>query len=87
MDWVHGFNDRKVTDVYPANFQWIADWNAGAAFVPSGTALNGVVEAGPCIRSMQEDYDDEVEHTGIQNLYDFARNPKNEPFFQLISFY
>jgi len=85
-DQLHGFNDRKVTDVYPANFQWIADWNAGAAFVPSGTALNGVVEAGPCIRSMQEDYDDEVEHTGIQNLYDFARNPKNEPFFQLISF-
>jgi len=62
-DQIHGFNTRSVTDVYPSNFQWIADWSAGPAFVPSGTALNGVVEAGPCIRTMQEDYDDEVEHT------------------------
>jgi len=44
-DQMHGFNTRTVTDVYPANFQWIADWSAGPAFVPSGTALNGVVEA------------------------------------------
>jgi choline-sulfatase len=85
-DQLHGFNTRSVTDVYPANYQWIADWSAGPAFVPSGTALNGVVEAGSCIRTMQEDYDDEVEHTCIQNLYDYARDPERSPFFQLVSF-
>ena len=85
-DQEHGFNQRSVTDVYPANFQWIADWQAGPAFVPSGTALNGVVEAGPCIRTMQEDYDDEVEHTAIQSLYDRAREKDHQPFFQIISF-
>jgi len=85
-DQIHGFNTRSVTDVYPSNFQWIADWSAGPAFVPSGTALNGVVEAGPCIRTMQEDYDDEVEHTCIKNLYNYARNPEQGPFFQLVSF-
>ena len=85
-DQLHGFNERSVTDVYPANFQWIANWNAGPAFVPSGTALNGVVEAGPCVRSMQEDYDDEVEHAGIQSLFDFARNPERNPFFHTMSF-
>lgn len=85
-DQLHGFNTRSVTDVYPANYQWIADWSAGPAFVPSGTALNGVVEAGSCIRTMQEDYDDEVEHTCIQSLYDYAREPEKKPFFQLISF-
>jgi choline-sulfatase len=85
-DQEHGFDQRSVTDVYPANFQWIADWQAGPAFVPSGTALNGVVEAGPCIRTMQEDYDDEVEHSAIQSLYDRAREPGRQPFFQIISF-
>jgi len=85
-DQMHGFNTRTVTDVYPANFQWIADWHAGPAFVPSGTALNGVVEAGPCVRTLQEDYDDEVEHCCIQNLYNYARDPDSTPFFQLISF-
>jgi len=85
-DQEHGFNQRSVTDVYPANFQWVADWQAGPAYVPSGTALNGVVEAGPCIRTMQEDYDDEVEHSAIQSLYDRAREPDRQPFFQIISF-
>lgn len=85
-DQEHGFNQRSVTDVYPANYQWIADWQAGPAFVPSGTALNGVVEAGPCIRTMQEDYDDEVEHTALQSLYDRAREIEDQPFFQIISF-
>lgn len=85
-DQEHGFNQRSVTDVYPANFQWIADWQAGPAFVPSGTALNGVVEAGPCIRTMQEDYDDEVAHSAIQSLYDRARETDRQPFFQIISF-
>ena len=85
-DQLHGFNQRSVTDVYPAGFQWIADWQAGPAFVPSGTALNGVVEAGPCIRTMQEDYDDEVAHCAVQSLYDRAREPERRPFFQIVSF-
>ena len=83
---LHGFNNRTVTDVYPANHQWIADWDAGPSFVPSGTALNGVVEAGACVRTMQEDYDDEVEHCAVQSIYDRARSDKDQPFFQLISF-
>ncbi len=85
-DQEHGFNQRSVTDVYPASYQWIADWEAGPAFVPSGTALNGVVESGPCIRTMQEDYDDEVEHCAIQSLYDRARAPEEQPFLQIVSF-
>ena len=51
-DQLHGFEERLTTDVYPSNFEWISDWSAGPAFVPSGTALNGVVEAGPCIRTL-----------------------------------
>ncbi|MGI9521418.1 MAG: choline-sulfatase, partial [Hyphomicrobiaceae bacterium] len=85
-DQLHGFDERLTTDVYPANFQWIADWSAGAAFVPSGTALNGVVEAGPCVRTMQEDYDDEVEYQARRKLFDLARRDDQKPFFGIVSF-
>ena len=46
-DQLHGFNERLTTDVYPANFDWIGNWTEGPSYVPSGTALNGIVEAGP----------------------------------------
>ena len=85
-DQLHGFNHRSITDVYPANYQWIADWSAGPAFVPSGTSLSGVVDAGPSIRTLQEDYDDEVEYHCIQSIYDRARETDDQPFFELVSF-
>ena len=85
-DQMHGFNHRLVTDIYPANYQWIADWNAGPAYVPSGTSLSGVVDAGPSIRTLQEDYDDEVEYHCIQSIYDRAREAHRQPFFSLVSF-
>ena len=85
-DQVHGFNERLTTDVYPSTFKWIADWNAGPQFVPSGTALNGVVESGPSIRTMQEDFDDEVAYQSVQKIYDLAREPEQQPFFLLTSF-
>ena len=85
-DQLHGFEERLTTDVYPADYQWIADWSAGPAFVPSGTALNGVVEAGPCVRSMQEDYDDDVEFQARRKIFDLARQESAKPFFGVVSF-
>ena len=85
-DQLHGFEERLTTDVYPADYQWIADWSAGPAFVPSGTALNGVVEAGPCIRTMQEDYDDDVEFQARRKIFDLTRQDGSKPFFGVVSF-
>lgn len=85
-DQLHGFEERLTTDVYPADYQWIADWSAGPAFVPSGTALNGVVEAGPCVRTMQEDYDDDVEFQARRKIFDIARQESAKPFFGVVSF-
>ena len=48
--------------------------------------MRGVVEAGPCVRSLQIDYDDEVEYHGVQKLHDLARTPEDQPFFLTISF-
>ena len=52
-DQLHGFDERTVTDVYPSEYDWVADWEAGPAFVPSATGMNGVVEAGPAARTLQ----------------------------------
>lgn len=86
-DQVHGFDERTVTDVYPSEFDWVADWSAGPAFVPSATGMNGIVEAGPAGRTLQEDYDEEVAHCGVQAIYDLARRgPDAGPWAQVVSF-
>ena len=86
-DQMHGFDERTVTDVYPSGFDWVADWKAGPAFVPSATGLNGVVDAGPAARTLQEDFDEEVAHAAVQSIYDLARRGDEAgPWFQIASF-
>ncbi|NKB26837.1 MAG: sulfatase-like hydrolase/transferase [Rhodobacteraceae bacterium] len=86
-DQMHGFDERTVTDVYPSGFDWVADWDAGPAFVPSATGLNGVVDAGPAARTLQEDFDEEVAHASVQTIYDLARRSDDAgPWFQIASF-
>ena len=85
-DQLHGYNERITTDVYPASFAWVPHWDKGAGYITSGVTCGSVIEAAACIRSMQMDYDDEVEYRGIQRLYDLARNPALAPFFMTISF-
>lgn len=85
-DQTHGFEERLTTDIYPADFGWTPDWLKGPAYRPTGISMRGVVEAGPCVRSLQIDYDDEVEYHGVQRLYDLARAPDDQPFFLTVSF-
>ena len=85
-DQRHGFHERLTTDIYPANFAWTPDWHVGERYRPTGINPRAVVEAGTCVRSLQIDYDDEVEHSGIQKIYDLARFQNNQPFLLWISF-
>ena len=87
-DQLHGFEQRLTTDIYPANFAWTANWSLPVtAPNPAGISMRPVVEAGPCVRNMQIDYDDEVEYQGMQKLYDLARQgPDAQPFFLTVSF-
>ncbi len=85
-DQLHGFEERLTTDIYPADFSWTPDWLKGPSYRPTGVSMRPVVEAGPCVRSLQIDYDDEVEYHGIQRLYDAARAPAEQPFFLTVSF-
>ena len=85
-DQLHGFQERLTTDIYPADFAWTPDWLKGPAYRPTGVSMRPVLEAGPCVRSMQIDYDDEVEYKGVQRLYDLARAPREKPFFLTVSY-
>jgi choline-sulfatase len=85
-DQLHGFAERLTTDIYPADFSWTPNWLAGPADKPSGISMRNVLEAGTCVRSLQMDYDDEVEHFATQKLYDLAREQDRTPFFMTVSF-
>ncbi len=85
-DQVHGFDERITTDIYPANFAWTPDWIVGERYRPTGINPRAVVEAGQSRRNLQVDYDDEVEHSGIQKIYDLARFRRDDPFMLWISF-
>jgi choline-sulfatase len=85
-DQLHGFQERLTTDIYPADFGWTADWKEGEfAFYAPGHNLSTVTESGECFRSLQLDYDEEVEAKSIQRLYDLARDEES-PFFICVSF-
>jgi len=85
-DQLHGYEERLVTDIYPADFAWTPNWLAGPSDKPSGISMRNVTEAGTCVRSLQMDYDDEVEHHATQKLYDLARDEDARPWFMTVSF-
>jgi choline-sulfatase len=60
-DQLHGFEERPMTDVYPAGFDWIPDWELGDdERLPWYHDLSSVLRAGPVTATLQSDYDDEV---------------------------
>ena len=84
-DQLHGYDERLTTDVYPSDFGWTPNWAAPGARVRFQDMQN-VMEAGPCLRSMQIDYDDEVNNRAVQWLYDRARDGSSSPFMLTVSF-
>ena len=85
-DQLHGFSERLTTDIYPAEFLWVPDWSKGPGFKPTGVGMGHVVDAGPCVRNMQIDYDEEVEHVAVQKIFDLARDSSADPVFLTVSF-
>lgn len=87
-DQNHGYMQRLTTDIYPSDFGWTADWTKTGEYpyAPSCMTVRGVIEAGTCARSMQLDHDEDVAHTTVQKIYDFARDSSPSPFFLTASF-
>ncbi|HXY81798.1 MAG TPA: choline-sulfatase [Gaiellaceae bacterium] len=60
-DQLHGFEERPLTDVYPAGFDWIPDWDlADDERLSWYHDLSSVLRAGPVRSTLQLEYDAEV---------------------------
>jgi choline-sulfatase len=82
-DQLHGFEERPMTDVYPAGFDWIPDWDlADDERLPWYHDLSSVVRAGPVRSTLQLEYDSEVIERSLAALA--ADDPR--PLLLVVSF-
>jgi choline-sulfatase len=81
-DQLHGFEERPMTDVYPAGFDWIPDWElADDERLPWYHDLSSVLRAGPVTATLQSDYDEEVVRRAQEALADAT-----QPLLLVVSF-
>ena len=90
-DQLHGFEERVTSDIVPADFGWMpAGQDSEPAWKDSALDewpnMKPVIEAGPCIRSLAMDFDDEVAFQSVRKIHDYARDPGRTPFFLTASF-
>ena len=84
-DQLHGFEQRLTTDIYPADYGWTPDWAHFEQRLSWYHVMNSVTEAGPCTRTNQIDFDDEVVYQARQKLFDIARSKDERPFCMVVS--
>jgi len=84
-DQLHGFEERLTTDIYPADFGWTPDWQQPHKRLEWYHNMNSVTDAGPCVRTNQLDFDDEVVAATRQKLFDLARTRDTRPFCLTVS--
>ena len=84
-DQMHGFEERLTTDIYPSDFGWTPDWARFEARPGWYHTMDSVTKAGPCTRTNQIDFDDEVVYAARQKLFDIARGKDRRPFCLLVS--
>ena len=83
-DQFHGFEKRLTADLYPADFAWVPNWDIEGKRDTNDP--RAVQVAGVCYRSVQIDFDEEVTHQAIQQIYDVARSDDDRPFFLQVSY-
>jgi choline-sulfatase len=84
-DQLHGFEERLTTDIYPADFGWTPDWTRPDDRPAWYHTMDSVTQAGPCVRTCQLDFDDEVVGAARQKLFDLARSDDRRPFCMVVS--
>jgi len=85
-DQLHGFEERLTTDIYPADYGWTPDWDRPHERPSWYHDTSSVVEAGPCVRSNQLDFDDEVAFAAERSLFGHIRSGDEHPFCYVVSF-
>ena len=84
-DQLHGFEERLTTDIYPADFGWTPDWEHFERRPSWYHNMDSVTQAGPCVRTNQIDFDDEVVFRARRQLLDMARSNDRRPFCLVVS--
>ena len=84
-DQLHGFEERLTTDIYPADFGWTPDWTRFEHRPSWYHTMDSVTQAGPCTRTNQIDFDDEVVFNARRKLFDMAREKDRRPFCMVVS--
>ena len=83
-DQLHGFEERPLTDVYPAGFDWIPDWGlADDERLPWYHDLRSVLQAGPVTATLQTDYDEAVVAHALDTI---AGHDPGQPLLLVVSF-
>jgi len=91
-DQYHGYEERLTTEIYPADMSWtptpdFRDFNKDEEreYTFGVSTIDTVKDAGPVARSMQIDYDEDVIHHAIRELYNRARTEDKRPFMMTVS--
>ncbi|KAI5458060.1 alkaline-phosphatase-like protein [Mariannaea sp. PMI_226] len=85
-DQLHGYEQRLTSDIYPADFGWAVNWDEPDTRLEWYHNASSILQAGPCGRSNQLDYDEEVMFRSTQYLWDHVREgPNKRPFCLTVS--
>ncbi len=91
-DQYHGFEERLTTEIYPADMSWtptpdFRDFNKDEerGYTFGVSTIDTVRDAGPIARSMQIDYDEDVIHHAVREIYTRARCDDQRPFMMTVS--
>ena len=84
-DQLHGYEDRLTTDVYPTDFTWHPEWDRPDDRLDWFHNMDVVTKAGPCVRSMYLDYDDEAVFKAKRYIFEQAKRGDDVPFMLTLS--
>lgn len=86
-DQLHGFESRRTTDIYPADFGWTPDWRSPLERIDWWYHnMDSVTGAGVAEVTNQLLFDDEVGFQAVRALHDLARTDDDRPFLLVASF-
>ena len=82
-DQLHGFEERPMTDMYPAGFDWVPNWDlADDERLPWYHDLRSVLGAGPVTATLQTEYDAEV----VRRAREAIAATDDRPLLLVVSF-
>ncbi|KFJ90532.1 choline-sulfatase [Pseudomonas sp. 1-7] len=84
-DQLHGYEERLTSDIYPADYGWAVNWDEPDVRASWYHNMSSVLQASPCVRSNQLDFDEEVVFKARQYLYDHVRMSPDQPFCLTVS--